>query len=80
MSMKRFLVLSVLFTLAIGAQAKDNRSARKAECHQECFSCETRCRHSADYKSCVQTCLEIKRSCCQSCGAGPGPTSTCSCS
>lgn len=76
--MKRFLVLSALLSLGAGAHVTD--SGKKARCHSQCFLCETRCRHSKmDYQDCLQVCLELKRSCCIDCGAGPGPKTTCSC-
>jgi hypothetical protein len=71
-------VKPLLLILALLSLAAD--SGKKAQCHHQCFSCQTRCRHSDDYKGCVSVCLEFKRSCCSSCGAGPGPKTTCSCS
>lgn len=73
------IILPLLAFLALGAQATDN-GQRRAECHHECFSCETRCRHAPEFKSCKETCLEMKRSCCQAAGTGPGPSTTCDCS
>jgi hypothetical protein len=71
--MRNLILVLALLTLAAD-------SGKKAQCHRQCYNCETRCQHSQDMPSCRAMCLEIKRSCCTSCGAGPGPKSTCSCS
>lgn len=51
----------------------------KAACHRQCVSCKVQCKHSENPTSCQQTCLQLKAQCCQTCGAGPGPRKTCSC-
>lgn len=52
----------------------------RAQIHAACFTCEVRCKQrGGDVKACTQTCLEIKRSSCQSRGFGPGPKNTCDC-
>ena len=51
-------------------------SATRGQCFRSCVSCEQHCRHES---SCVQTCLQLKRSCCTAGGDGPGPYETCSC-
>lgn len=69
--MARLLLVLALVTLG----SSDSRA--KAQCHHQCFTCETRCHHDA---ACRRTCLEMKRACCQSKGFGPGPHDTCDCS
>lgn len=52
----------------------------EAKCHSACVSCRVRCKQrSDDVRACIDTCLELKRACCEACGAGPGPRTTCSC-
>jgi hypothetical protein len=74
----KVIALLALIALSSGAQATDGQ--RRAECHHECFSCETRCRHAPEFKSCKNTCLELKKACCQAASSGPGPNTTCDCS
>lgn len=50
--------------------------ASKSQCFRGCVACEQHCRHE---KACVQTCLQLKRACCEAGGNGPGPNLTCSC-
>lgn len=76
--MKRLLVILALLSMGSGLRVSD--ASLKAECHRECYSCETRCRLAKDYESCKLVCLEVKRSCCAGNGFGGGPRTTCSCS
>lgn len=82
---------ALLLVLAVALAS----SSDKAACHSECYQCRIRCNHIRysrianeqgpafsgieNIDACVQTCLELKRACCRSCGAGPGPRTTCSC-
>lgn len=67
--MKLLLVLLALTTLS-----------DRAACHSACYQCRVRCKQTSQQPEvCQETCLELKRQCCQACGAGPGPKKTCSC-
>lgn len=69
----KLALLALLASLAFQADTK-------AKCHTNCYQCRVRCKQRApDVKSCITTCLELKRACCANCGAGPGPRTTCSC-
>jgi hypothetical protein len=71
-------VLLLTFCALLAAFPADSRA--KARCHSECFQCSVRCKQRAsNVESCRQTCLELKRACCGSCGHGPGPQTTCDC-
>jgi hypothetical protein len=49
-------------------------------CYRACVECRVRCKQrSSDAASCQETCLLMKSACCESCGTGPGPHTTCSC-
>lgn len=68
----RYLILAVVLGLSTPSD--------RAKCHSQCVDCRVRCKQrSKEPKSCIETCLELKRHCCESCGAGPGPRTTCSC-
>lgn len=55
-------------------------SRAKALCHRRCAQCVVRCKQRApDVATCRQTCLELKRQCCETAGHGPGPRTTCCC-
>ena len=70
---------SALIVVVIAA-APLTDSRDKARCHSACVDCRVRSKQrSKDPGVCIETCLELKRQCCASCGAGPGPRTTCSC-
>ena len=74
-SMYMFWMTLFLMVYPAGPSTRD-----KTRCHSFCTNCRVRCKRSKDPKICKEGCLEMKRSCCQSCGAGPGPRNTCDCS
>ena len=76
----RVLIVTLLVSLSplalvFGGRAHADTSTR-GQCFRSCVSCEQRCRND---KICVQTCLQLKRQCCEAGGNGPGPYQTCSC-
>lgn len=69
--------LLCLSPLALAFSGKAHADvASKSACFRSCVSCESRCKHD---RVCIQSCLQLKRACCESGGNGPGPSSTCSC-
>lgn len=76
----RSLIIAALLCLSPLALAFGGKAhadvASKSACFRSCVLCEEHCRHD---KTCEQTCLQLKRACCESGGNGPGPYSTCSC-
>lgn len=53
--------------------------SQESACFGDCTRCIIRCKRSSEPEACRQSCLESKRSCCKSCGAGPGPLKVCTC-
>jgi hypothetical protein len=73
-------VKPLLFALCALLTAFPADSRAKARCHSQCFQCRVRCKQRAsDVEACTQTCLELKRQCCQAAGHGLGPRTTCDC-
>jgi hypothetical protein len=80
--MKHLTIFLALLTVATVARAdREPTPSQKAECHKRCFRCTVLCkqRKHPHPEACRETCLYLKRYCCETCGAGPGPRNTCSC-
>jgi len=72
---RTFAFLLLLTLTSPVSAAKTDRTT----CFRSCVSCKVRCRRAKDKFECERTCYELKRSCCGSCGQGPGPRTSCSC-
>lgn len=69
------IVCGSLINIARGATPSE-----ESACHRACVDCRVRCKQkSSDEAACLETCLIVKKACCSSCGSGPGPRTTCSC-
>lgn len=79
MSKKLLIASLVLGLLVLVSGSSEAESNTRNVCFRDCASCRVRCRNAADSASCEHTCLEIKRLCCRSGGAQPGPQMTCNC-
>ena len=77
--MKKTIVF-ILTAVAVGLVAAPSESGTpSAACYSDCSSCVVRCRREPDRPACERTCREVKRSCCQTAGKGPGPFVACGC-
>jgi len=72
-------IFALTFTAIVMASATSESETPSHACFSDCSSCVVRCRQAPDRPSCERTCREIKRSCCRTCGKGPGPLVTCGC-
>jgi len=80
--MNRLALILALLTVAAVAKADEEPTpSQKAACHKRCSNCMVLCkqRKHPHPQACREMCLHLKRYCCGSCGAGPGPRNTCSC-
>lgn len=76
--MRAAIALLASMAVVLSSSASVSETPTHA-CFSECVSCSQRCSGAKDRDSCVRTCREVKRSCCKSCGKGPGPLSGCGC-
>ena len=75
---KTITIILSLLAVFLAAAPSESETPGHA-CFSSCSSCVVRCRREPDRHACERTCREIKRSCCQTAGKGPGPLVACGC-
>lgn len=77
--MKKILTFALSASLVVLVAAPSESQTPAHACFSGCSSCVVRCRREPDRHACERTCREVKRSCCQTAGKGPGPLVACGC-